>query len=404
MNISASRPLSAGAASPARGRVGVPSGTARLWRPRIRPAIRQAHLWLGLGLGGLFALISLTGSALVFYVEIDRVLNPGIEQTIASAAPDWSSPVWDRALKTARARWHDPVGRWSFEVTGEAGSIPARYYPSAHTSHHAVREMVWFSSDGAKVLRAEPWGSYLMSWLYELHMHLLAGEVGRQVVGWSGVAALALMISGLVVWWPRGSLRKAVAFKRRAAPTRRLRDLHKLSGLWSFAFLIILAGTGTLLALPSVKTALIGSMIAVPDTVPDPRSVASSGRQIPVTRALAAAHEALPDARLAYIDVPGAGSEPFRLRMQVPGDPHRRFPGSFVFVDQYTGRVLAVHDVRRGNAGTTAAAWIRVLHDGSVGGLPTRILTIILGLIPAFMFVTGILHWRRRLAARAHTL
>ncbi len=362
---------------------------------RARILIRRVHLWLGVSLGLLFVLLGLTGSALVFYVEIDAALNRNAIGEARGAAPGWSSPVWDRALATARQRW--PAGDWSFEATGEGGAIPARYYPaSEHHGHHAEREMVWFSPDGNRILRTEPWGGYVMSWLYELHMHLLAGETGRQIVGWSGVAMLVLLISGIAAWWPRGSWRKALAFKRKAAPIRRLRDLHKHFGLWSSALLLVLVGTGVLLALPDVKTQVIGTMIATPDPVPAPRSIASTARQISVAEALTAAHRALPDARLAFTDVPPAGDKPFRIRAQVPGDPHARFPGSFVFVDQYSGRVLAVHDIRRGNAGTTVSAWIRTLHDGSVGGTPARIVAALLGLIPAVLFGTGLLHWLRR--------
>lgn len=370
---------------------------------RSRILLRQFHLWLGLGLGGLFALLGATGSALVFYVEIDKVLHPAIEQVAPGAGPDWSSPVWDRAFATARSRWPDPHGSWSFEVTDEAGAIPARYYPSDHHSHHADREMVWFSPDGSRVLRAEPWGSYLMSWLYELHMALLAGDVGSQIVGWSGFAMLVLLASGIIVWWPKGSWRKAFAFKRNAVALRRQRDLHKLSGIWSMMLLFILVGTGALLALPAIKTQLLTAVIVAPDTVPAPQSSTSSGTQISISQALAAAHRVVPDARLAFIDVPGRGSDPFRMRVRLPGDPHRRFPSSFIFVDQYSGAVLAVHDVRRGNASTATAKWIRALHDGSVAGVGTRILAVILGLVPLGLFVTGFLHWRRRLAARAQS-
>lgn len=372
-------------------------------KSRARILLRRCHLWLGLALGGLFALLGLTGSALVFYIEIDRALHPAVEVQASTPAPGWTSPVWDRALATGRAHRPDPHGTWSLEATGQGGTIPSRYYPSDHHGHHTAREMVWFSADGSRVLRAEPWGGYVMSWLYELHMHLLAGEIGSQIVGWSGFAMLVLLASGIVVWWPRGSWRKAFAFRRNAVALRRLRDLHKLAGVWSMALLFILVGTGALLALPTVKTQLLSATISTPDKVPDPQSSAASGRQIPVSQALAAAHRAVPAARLAFIDVPGIGSEPFRMRVQMPGDPHRRFPSSFVFVDQYTGAVLAVHDVRQGNAATTTAKWIRVLHDGSVGGLSTRILAVILGLVPLGLFVTGFLHWRRRLAARAQS-
>lgn len=363
--------------------------------------LRRLHLWLGLSLGLIAALLGLTGSALVFYVEIDAALHRELQGEAAGPAPGWDSPVWDRALATGRARWADPAGKWSFEATGKGGVVPARYYPpSDHHGHHAEREMVWFSADGARIVRAEPWGGYLMSWLYELHMHLLAGETGRQLAGWSGFAMLALLVTGIVAWWPRGSWRKALVFKRRAAPIRRLRDLHKLLGLWSAILLFVLAATGALLALPDVRVQLLTVAITPPDAVPAPLSTASAGRQIPISQALAVAHRVLPDARLAFIDIPGAGAAPFRIRAQVAGDPHRRFPGSFVFVDQYSGRLLAVHDVRRGNPSTVASAWIRTLHDGSVGGLPTRVLAAILGFAPLLLFVTGILHWRRRTVSR----
>jgi uncharacterized iron-regulated membrane protein len=363
----------------------------------IRHALRRFHLWLGLTLGGLFALLGLTGSALVFYVAIDEALHPAARSEAGAPAPDWRSPVWDRALATGRAAYPDPAGTWSLEVTGEGGAIPARFYPAkGGHGHHAERTMLWFAPDGTRIVRAEPWGSYLMSWLYELHMHLLSGERGRQVVGWSGAAMLLLLATGIAAWWPRGSWRKAAAFKRDAAPIRRLRDLHKLTGLGSAVLLLILVATGVLLALPEVKGALVA---ATP--VPAPRSARNEGRQVTIARALTAARQALPGARIAFVDVPGVGDGPFRIRMQVSGDPHRRFPGSFVFIDQHAGGVLAVHDVRTGGGGDFVSRWIRPLHDGSAGGTAGRIAAMIAGFAPALLFVTGILHWRRRRTARA---
>ncbi len=42
------------------------------------------------------------------------------------------------------------------------------------------------------------------------------------------------------------------------------------------------------------------------------------------------------------------------------------------------------------------ASWIRTLHDGTVGGISTRILAVLIGFVPTLLLVTGILHWRRR--------
>lgn len=370
----------------------------------VRPLLRQLHLWLGLSLGLPFVLLAFTGSLLVFYIEIDAWLHPSIRAETSLPAPGWTSPVWDDALATVQARWPHAHGKWSFEVTGQPGAIPARYYaPSAgHGGGHGHADpmMIWLSPDGRQVLREAQWGDYLMTFVYDIHRNLLAGDLGNYVVGWIGVASLVLLITGVVVWWPRGSWRKALAFKRHAAPSRRLYDLHKLLGLSSALLLLILTGTGALLALPAEKTWLLDRLVAPVAPVPSPVSTSSSGSQVRIAQVLDAGQKALPGARLAWIDVPGPGDGVFRLRAQVPGDPTQRFPYSYVFVDQFSGDVLAVHDARRGNASTTVSNWIRPLHDASVGGLATRLLGVVAGLAPMALLLTGYLRWRLRDASR----
>lgn len=357
--------------------------------------MRRVHLWLGLSLGLLFVVLGLTGSVLVFYTGIDTALHPAIQAGRDDAAPGLDAPVWDRALATGRGRWHDAGGKWTLEVTGEGGAIPARYYPAP--GRHGDRMMVWFSADGARISRVELWGGYLMSWLYQLHMALLAGNIGGQVVGWSGVAMLLLLVSGVVAWWPRGSWRKALAFKRDAAPIRRLRDLHKLSGLWSMALLFVLVATGVLLALPAVMQTLFR-----PAAIPTPKPVDGGAGRITIVRAFKIAHQALPDGRIVFVDVPNASDASIRVRLQVAGDPHQRFPGSYVFIDQVSSRVLSVHDIRRAGTGTALVSWIRTLHDGTVGGIATRVLAVLIGFVPTFLFATGIFHWlERRKASHA---
>lgn len=380
----------------------------------VRRTLRVLHRWLGLSLGLLFAVLALSGSALVFYTEIDAALHPEVQPDPSLPPLAWDSHSWDVLQTTALRHRPEPNGEWAFEVTGQGGPIPARYYPPTdHSGHAAEREMLWFSADGSGILRSATWGEYLMSWLYELHMHLLAGETGRQVVGWAGFASLLLLLGGLALWWPRGSWRKALAFKRRAAPIRRMRDLHKLAGLGSVFLLILLVLSGALLALPDIKDALLRSAIAIPTAPPAVRSGAAIaamgqspavGQSLPLSQALAHAREALPDARLAFVNLPVGGDAPIRVRVQVPGDPHRRFPSSYVYIDQYSGELLAVHDLRQGNAANVLNSWIRPLHDGSIAGTMGRVLALLLGFVPPFLFVSGLLYWRTRrrsLAARS---
>lgn len=357
----------------------------------LRRLVRRVHLWLGLSAGALLVLLGLTGSLLVFYPQIDALLHPQL-QIVGKAPPDY-----DRALATLRAEFPDKAGPWRLEVTGGQGAIPARYYNPPERAGHAFRPlMVWLSPDGSRVLRRDYWGEYAVTFIYDLHYRLLLGETGGQVVGWTGFVLLALLSSGLWAWWPRGSLAKALRFKRQAARQRRLRDWHKLAGLGGLIFLLILTVTGIMLALPEQSDSALAAAGLPVAPMPHVHDHAAGGVAIAPSEAVTAALAELPGARVAWIETPPASGGLYRLRMQVAGDPSFRFPHSYVWVDAASGRVRALHDAREAGAGGTVNLWLHPLHDGSAGGIVGRLLAFLAGLVPLALFVTGWLRWRSR--------
>ena len=367
---------------------------------KLRRGVRKLHLWLGLGLGGLFVLLGLTGSVLVFYPELDALLHPEIR------VEGEGQPDWDRALATVREAWPEKHGGWRFEVTDQPGAIPARYYNPPERPGYAFRPMmVWLSPDGGAVLRRDYWGEYAMTFVYDLHYRLLLGVTGGKVLGWLGFALLALLLSGLWAWWPRShdsqSWGKALRLKRGAAPQRALRDWHKLTGLAGLVFLLILTVTGIMLELPEESDAALGAIGLPVDHSPTVQATtASTSALIPPSKAVRSAMEQLPGARLAWIETPAASGGIYRLRMQVPGDPSFRFPHSFVWVDGATGAAVAVQDARDAASGTTVNNWIHPLHDGSAGGLAGRLIAVVAGLLPLCLFLTGLLRWQARRASK----
>ncbi|MGE0387829.1 MAG: PepSY-associated TM helix domain-containing protein [Gammaproteobacteria bacterium] len=358
----------------------------------LRRAIGLTHLWLGLGLGGLMALAGVTGSLLVFYIEIDRLLHPQIQEAGLPGAGSY-----DAALRTLRRQYPEKSGAWRFEVTGRPNAIPARYYNPPETAGRSFAPMmVWVSPDGARILRRDFWGDYAMTWIYDLHYQLRLDKRGQAILGYAGIGLCLLFVTGLLTWWPRGRLSKALRFKRPAHPLRRLRDIHKLAGLAGLPLLLIATGTGVMLALPAQSDAVLAAVMAPPSKPGTPAGSRSGDRQISVERAIQAARAMLPDARLAWIEVPGPGPGVFRLRMRQPGDPSYRFPHSYVSIDQYTGAVIDVHDARKANTATTINNWLHPLHDASVGGMVTRVPVAVAGLLPAVLFATGLIRWMRR--------
>ncbi len=55
------------------------AGHSRSAATGARILVSRVHLWLGLSLGLPFAVLGLTGSALVFHTGIDAVLHPVVE-------------------------------------------------------------------------------------------------------------------------------------------------------------------------------------------------------------------------------------------------------------------------------------------------------------------------------------
>jgi uncharacterized iron-regulated membrane protein len=360
-------------------------------RGSIKKVMRQVHLVVGLSLGALFVLLGLTGSILVFYPEIDELLHPEIREKSA-AVPDW-----DRALATLRAAYPTKRGAWRFEVTGNSAAIPARYYnPPETAGQDFAPMMVWLSPDGSYVLRRDYWGDYAMTWIYDLHYRLLLGERAGTLIGYAGIILIILLLSGVWAWWPQGKWVKAFHFKRHAALLRRLRDIHKLSGLVGLPLLLLLTITGVMLALPKQSDAVLAASVGPLTPRPKPTSQTNHGKQISVAAALQVARTTLPQARIAWIEVPGEGNDAFRLRLQQPGDPSRRFPHSFVWIDQYSGAPLAIVDTARDSRSSVINNWVHPLHQGSVGGLAIRLLTALAGLVPLALFMTGWQRWSIR--------
>jgi uncharacterized iron-regulated membrane protein len=77
-----------------------------------------------------------------------------------------------------------------------------------------------------------------------------------------------------------------------------------------------------------------------------------------------------------------------------------RFPRTHLYLDQYTGRVLAAYDPKADGIGDTVLNWLVPLHDGKAFGMAGRITVMLLGLTPAVMFVTGFMRWAQKRVAR----
>lgn len=89
-------------------------------------------------------------------------------------------------------------------------------------------------------------GDRLMSFMKDLHGNLLAGKVGTKFVELTSCWLVALMVTGLIMWWPRGKVGIKGTLIPRLNSNRRLfwRDLHAVPAFYFSFFIVFLIISG----------------------------------------------------------------------------------------------------------------------------------------------------------------
>ena len=87
------------------------------------------------------------------------------------------------------------------------------------------------------------------------------------------------------------------------------------------------------------------------------------------------------------------------VRMQLPGEAHQ-LGRTFVFFDQYNGRLLRADNIFQANVAARIYSWLYPLHTGFYGGTVTRALNILFGISLTLLALSGLWVWARNKLAK----
>lgn len=367
-------------------------------RRAVRELIRTGHRWIGLSLGLVLVIAGLTGSWLAFYPELDLLLHPQ-RRAQGPVQPIRLNAVF-AALQAAEPQRDGP---WRIEMPrGEGTPIQARYYqPSETRGQHFAPLMLTLSPTDLTVSSRHFWGDDPSTWLYNLHYALLLGETGQTLLACCGILFLALLLSGIYLWWPRpGAWRGALTIKPNAAWKRLIYDWHVKPGVYTLLISLTLCITGLMLVVPAWFSPALNYFSPITAGYTGTGSSAGTVQSVSAEQAVAIAQKRFPDAELHWLETPGAGKPIWRVQMRQPGEPSQRFPRTQVWIDASTGDILAERDPRRFAASDTLLAWLHPLHNGEAFGLAGRIVVCLAGLLPLLALTTGFIRWRHTAGGR----
>lgn len=334
------------------------------------------HHWLGLVTGVFLLILSITGSVLVFHHDIDHAQYAHLSTLEA--------PVSELRLDKSfwRIRQENPGS--DIRVPGlPEGPLEALKYEVRKGSS---REWVFVHPETGKPLaRVERADRRLVQVLLDIHYNLLSGTPGKIVVLLSGITLILLTITGFLLY--RKSILKVLSFRQRISfKSRRslFSTVHRVVGVWSLVFNLMISVTGTYIAFTIVQAAF------TPGSTVENVSPAT----VSVDAVLRQGKKDYPDFEVNYLRFAGGTLSVLGRTSFDP--PYYGLTYSNLQVDPSTGKVKSVAFLRDMSWHKRLVTVLKPLHFGDYGGLWVKLLYSLFGMLPGVLAISGFLIWRLR--------
>lgn len=388
----------------------------------MKKAFRKIHLWLSVPFGLIITVICLSGAALVFEDEVTELCRRDLYYVEkVSGAP---LPV-EYLIEKVAGTLPDSVA-----VTGVSISSDAERAYQVNLSKPR-RASVYVDQYTGEVKGRHERAPFFLT-MFKLHRWLLDGMKpdggifwGKMIVGVSTLMFVFVLISGIVIWWPRtkkalkNSLKIAVGKGRR----RFWYDLHVAGGMYALVLLLAMALTGLTWSFSWYRTGFYkvfgvemkqraghgalqtahGTLQTVHGTLQTAhggksgRNSSEEGRGNREHTSPYACWQQVYEELKAH----NAGYKQITVSNGSASVSFERF-GNQRAADRYAfnpqdGEITEVTLYKDTDASGKMRGWIYSVHVGSWGGIFTRILTFIAALLGGTLPLTGYYLWLRRI-------
>ncbi|MCQ6956414.1 PepSY-associated TM helix domain-containing protein [Mucilaginibacter aquariorum] len=368
------------------------------------------HKWLGLTTGLVVLIVSLTGCINVFSDELKEYFYHDrfyVESGASSQFKNFSM-LRDEAqkalgpkIKISRCEIYPAKGRtWIFRasLTNKKGI--------GYWNYNKYYYRVYVDPYKGKVVYVEDTRNEFFQLVLSLHRNLLLGDtVGGIVTGTSALCFFVLLLSGLILWFPRKwkakAFKKALVLKRDVGPKRLNYDLHNISGFYILIPALLICITGLVFAFDwadkSVQYVAYGGKAekrAIPLSTPNKtyEPVATDS----VITLLLHIH---PQADVFSIRFREKYTDPLDVQVRLAKNRTHLF--QWYYFDRNNGKLLMKYGDQDVKGGEKFRSMNYDLHTGAYAGIPTKLLAFFIALICAAMPVTGFFIWYNRRSKRA---
>lgn len=394
----------------------------------MRKLFRQIHLWLSVPFGLIISLICFSGAMLVFENEVNELCYPDIY--FVKKVEGSPLPI-EQLLEEVAATLHDSV-----TVTGVSiSSDPERTY-QVNLSKPRRASLRVDQYTGEITGKSQRSGFFLI--MFRMHRWLLDSMNpenegifwGKMIVGVSTLLFVFVLISGIVIWWPRTirALKNSLKINATKGWKRFWYDLHVAGGMYALVFLLIMALTGLTWSFPWYRTAFyklfgveVQQQVAhgserkenVDDSNKEKRR--GEGERSGKQRSGKGNPERQPNKMQETVTLPFAYWQDVYDRLSRQNPDYKQITvsagtasisferfGNQRASDRYTfntdnGEITETSLYQLQDKSGKIRGWIYSVHVGNWGGMLTRILSFLAALIGTTLPLTGYYLWIKKL-------
>ncbi|HEX2166513.1 MAG TPA: PepSY-associated TM helix domain-containing protein [Longimicrobiales bacterium] len=347
----------------------------------MRRLVRQLHAWIGLAMSLLLFVLALTGSALVYKEAYWRAVYPELR----APAPQLGPADHARAIAAADA---------AFGLNLNSVKLPEPGVSAYHLYLHDGE--AFLSSVDHRIIDEWRPPERVMSFLFDLHAHLMAGDAGERVGGVISLLGVFLALTGTVLWWPARRTFSLRNLLPRGTSRHALRVWHRDLGIVSTPLLLVLLLSGSALVFYATAGRMLNAMFGdAPQLTTAPPADAGPPVALADSAMLALVEQAFPGARLVFYYPPrdGIGYNEFRIKQPCELHPNGR---SYLYLNA-AGEVLAKSDPCVMPVGERTLHASYPLHSGKTESGLYKFAVFLGGVILAVLSLSGAVTYVQKL-------
>lgn len=370
---------------------------------KIHQYIFKIHSWLGLANGIWLLILGITGSLYVYAKELDEWIN----KDLLKATPAETRLPYDSLYKIVRNQYPGAMGTNIMRFHQHKDeSVQFRVYVEDGTQPMARWSKMYFvdiDPYSGKILRNgdhDQLSDSFLFWMEKLHWSLNFGPIGVLIITLAGVLVFLNIITGVIIYrkyfLPAMIFRAPLQWKNWRTISS---GLHRYIGVWSLVLNLLIFYSGLQMTWNIFSKDSWQPPVAM---TPVQGSLASVDKMMEETARI------FPGFEMKYFYIPfrsgiinGNDYGIATAMGRIPGTPYIiPLSRSSVSFNIHTGEVV---EKKNANEEIAKMNWwdqfnyvAYSFHAGTFAGEFSRILYVVVGLLPSILAFTGFLLWWRR--------